>query len=178
MGNAYQSRLASGGGVAPTGDAVVADVLAGKTFSNANAVGLEGTMVNNGAVSGTATPSTPYTIPEGYHNGLGTVTASAIGDLLPNNGDYMLGNDRVVTIGQYTTGTIGPASAGSPAADGFCLINVTNYTTATCPSSWALSAFGIKNGVVSAITPSGQTADITNYDYFVWMTANRQMSFT
>lgn len=75
MSNAYRSVLESGG-VTPTGDAVVADVLAGKTFSNANAVGLTGTMVNRGAVSGQATPSQPYTIPAGYHNGSGVVTAS------------------------------------------------------------------------------------------------------
>lgn len=76
MSNAYRSVLESGG-VTPTGDAVAADVLAGKTFSNANAVGVTGTMVNRGAVSGQATPSQPYTIPEGYHNGSGTVTGIA-----------------------------------------------------------------------------------------------------
>lgn len=74
MSNAYRSVLESGG-VTPTGDAVAADVLAGKTFSNANAVGLTGTMVNRGAVSQTIQPGSSYTIPEGYHNGSGTVTA-------------------------------------------------------------------------------------------------------
>lgn len=76
MANHYRSVLASGGGVQPTGDAVAADVLTGKTFSNANAVGIAGTMPNRGAVSGQATPSQPYTIPAGYHNGSGVVTAS------------------------------------------------------------------------------------------------------
>lgn len=75
MSNLYKSTLASAG-TAPTGDAVAADVLTGKTFSNASATGISGTMVNNGAVSGTATPSQPYTIPEGYHNGNGKVTAT------------------------------------------------------------------------------------------------------
>ena len=77
MANMYRSVLAGGGGVQPTGDAVAADVLSGKTFSNADGVGKTGTMPNNGAVSGTATPSQPYTIPAGYHNGSGTVTASS-----------------------------------------------------------------------------------------------------
>lgn len=76
MANHYRSVLASGGGVQPTGDAIAADVLTGKTFSNANTVGITGTMPNNGAVSGQATPSQPYTIPAGYHNGSGVVTAS------------------------------------------------------------------------------------------------------
>lgn len=73
MSNAYRSVLASGG-VAPTGDAVAADVLTGKTFSNANAVGIAGTMVNRGAVSATISAGQSYTIPEGYHNGSGVVT--------------------------------------------------------------------------------------------------------
>lgn len=76
MSNLYRSVLASGGGVVPTGDAVAADVLTGKTFSNASDVGISGTMPNNGAVSGVATPSQPYTIPAGYHNGSGVVTAT------------------------------------------------------------------------------------------------------
>lgn len=76
MANMYRSVLASGG-TAPTGDAIASDVLTGKTFSNAQATGINGTMPNNGAVSGTATPSQPYTIPAGYHNGSGTVTAQA-----------------------------------------------------------------------------------------------------
>lgn len=76
MSNLYKSTLASAG-TAPTGDAVAADVLAGKTFSNASATGVTGTMVNNGAVSGTASSSQPYTIPAGYHNGQGVVTAIA-----------------------------------------------------------------------------------------------------
>ena len=74
MSNQYRSVLASGG-AGTGGDAVAANVLAGKTFTNDNGFDT-GTMVNNGAVSGSATPSTPYTIPEGYHNGSGTVTAS------------------------------------------------------------------------------------------------------
>lgn len=76
MGNAYRSVLA----LKPTGDAVPANVLAGKTFSNAAGTGKTGTMVNNGAVSVTLTDQDPtYTIPEGYHNGSGIVgfTASA-----------------------------------------------------------------------------------------------------
>lgn len=72
MSNAYRAVVAGGGA---TGNAGVSDVLATKTFSNSDGVGLVGTMPNNGAVSGTATPSQPYTIPAGYHNGNGSVNA-------------------------------------------------------------------------------------------------------
>lgn len=64
------------------GDAVAADVLEGKTFSNKYEVGIDGAMVNNGAMTfhpGTADQS----VPEGYHDGSGTVQGDA--DLLPGN---------------------------------------------------------------------------------------------
>lgn len=101
MSNVYRSVLTSGGGVQPTGDAVAADVLTGKTFSNASAVGIAGTMPNNGAVSGQATPSQPYTIPAGYHNGSGVVTAEGA----EVNYDFTVEGASYPTIG--TNFTIG-----------------------------------------------------------------------
>lgn len=111
MGNAYRSVLA----LKPTGDAVPANVLAGKTFSNADGTGKTGTMVNNGAVSITLTDQDPtYTIPEGYHNGGGVVGFSASG------GD---GADLIVTCD--------PVFAGTTIS---CTDGTTTYTK-TCPSS-------------------------------------------
>lgn len=81
MGNNFTSALGTGGGIAPTGDALVTDVLAGKTFSNADGIGKTGTMVNNGAVTETLTYDEVYTIPEGYHNGNGTVTAPSTSEV-------------------------------------------------------------------------------------------------
>lgn len=74
MANLYRSVL-NAAGTAPTGDALAADVLTGKTFSNADGVGLSGSMPNNGAVSQTIAAGASYTIPEGYHNGSGVLTA-------------------------------------------------------------------------------------------------------
>lgn len=76
MGNMYRSRLGASGGVQPTGNAQPADVLSGKTFSNAEGIDKTGTMVNNGAVSATVAGGQSYTIPAGYHNGSGTVSAN------------------------------------------------------------------------------------------------------
>lgn len=54
--------------------AVVAEVLATKTFAKGGQV-LTGTMPNRGAVTGTISDkSTPYTIPQGYHDGSGSVS--------------------------------------------------------------------------------------------------------
>ena len=72
MANQYRSILA-GGAAGTGGDALPAEVLTGKTFTNDDGA-QTGTMPNRGAVSGTASPDAPYTIPEGYHNGEGVVT--------------------------------------------------------------------------------------------------------
>lgn len=57
--------------------AAVAEILANKT-AYARGTKLTGTMKNNGSVSGTiATKSAKYTIPQGYHDGSGSVQISA-----------------------------------------------------------------------------------------------------
>lgn len=57
--------------------AVAAEVLSGKTFY-ARGSELTGTMTNNGAVTGTITTKAGvYTIPNGYHDGSGTVSISS-----------------------------------------------------------------------------------------------------
>lgn len=61
------------------GTAAAEDVLAGRTFTNSNGVGIAGKMFNNGAVapSGLNCGGT-YTIPAGYHNGSGKVVANSL----------------------------------------------------------------------------------------------------
>ena len=112
MGNAYRSVLA----LKPTGDAVPANVLAGKTFSNADGTGKTGTMVNNGAVSVTLTDQDPtYTIPEGYHNGSGVVGFSASGgdgaDLIVTCSSAFAGATISCTDGTSTYQQICPSTA-------------------------------------------------------------------
>ena len=54
-------------------NATAGELLSGKT-AYVNGSKITGTMPNNGAVSGTIDDvSTPYTIPQGYHDGSGTV---------------------------------------------------------------------------------------------------------
>lgn len=67
--------------------AAVAEVLATKTFAKGGSV-LTGTMPNRGAVSGIiSSKTTPYTIPQGYHDGSGTVTldSASLAALVENN---------------------------------------------------------------------------------------------
>lgn len=60
------------------GTATAAQVLTGYTFSNNGNTGLSGSMANRGAVSQTIKAGGSYTIPAGYHNGGGKVSASNI----------------------------------------------------------------------------------------------------
>ena len=52
-----------------TGNAVAANVLAGKTFSNSSGVGLTGTMVNRGTLNFNPSTSTSQTVTAGYYSG-------------------------------------------------------------------------------------------------------------
>ena len=67
--------------------ATVSEVLAGKTF-HARGTSYTGTMTNNGGVSGAiSNASTPYVIPQGYHDGSGTVSLDSVSEglLIPQN---------------------------------------------------------------------------------------------
>ena len=60
-----------------TGNVLPSEVLAGKTFSNSNGVGLVGTMANNGAINANLNAGQSHTIPAGYTTG-GRVTANSL----------------------------------------------------------------------------------------------------
>lgn len=95
-----------------TGTATAGKVLEGYTFSNENAIGLTGTMTNNGAVSETVGISGSYTIPEGYHNGNGTVS----GPTLSGNagaGNVLSGKTFYSNSAEQQTGTMANNGAWS-----------------------------------------------------------------
>ena len=61
------------------GDAAAADVLAGKTFYANSGTQINGTMVNQGGITGTidGLTATSYNVPAGYHDGTGTVSLTS-----------------------------------------------------------------------------------------------------
>ena len=61
-----------------TGNATAAHVLSGKTFANASSPNVKGTMTNNGAKTASLNCGGSYTIPAGYHNGSGKITANSL----------------------------------------------------------------------------------------------------
>lgn len=78
------------------------DLLTGKNANNSDGEKVNGTMANNGAVTSTLTAGTSYTIPAGYHNGAGKITANSLasqtsatattGQILSGQTAYVNGN--------------------------------------------------------------------------------------
>ena len=158
MANMYRSVLSGGGGAA-TGDAIASDVLIGKTFSNAQNTGIAGTMPNNGAVSGSATPSNPYTIPEGYHNGLGEVTGS--GANYGTTGSYVGYQSQASNVPQIS-GTLPHQFASNDVA----FINVEEANTLTHINASTNNAIIVLKNDGTATYIAGTTTSVDVSDAF------------
>ena len=155
MSNAYRSNKGASA-VLPTGDAVEANVLSGKTFSNALGTGKTGSMTNNGAVTQTIAPGGSYTIPEGYHNGSGVVTASqqakpnAIVGMATANHDVQAG-ENTMTITQGSTGRV------------FGSITIGDKTTLTVTGNIETLLYFKKDGTSGYLSNQTGTIDVSDY---------------
>jgi hypothetical protein len=90
------------------GEAEPEDVLTSKTFSNAGAVGITGTMPDNGAVVITPT-TTNRAIVAGYHNGSGYVVGDAnlvAGNIASGVDIFGVTGSAVVATGDATAGDV------------------------------------------------------------------------
>ena len=88
--------------------AAAADVLTGKTIVNSAGDIVPGTMANNSAVSKTLDAGSSYTIPKGYHNGNGKVTAKSLAsqtEATATASNIMYGSTAYVD-GEKITGTM------------------------------------------------------------------------
>ena len=113
--------------------ATVAEILAGKTAYN-KGVKLTGTMKNNGAVTGKiSTKSGKYTVPQGYHDGSGTVQIDDTeqAKLIPANI-----REGITVLG--VTGTMSGSEAEkkqskevTPTTAGFTVLPDSDYTCLT-----------------------------------------------
>ncbi|MBR4025954.1 MAG: hypothetical protein IKJ01_00155 [Lachnospiraceae bacterium] len=132
------------------GTATAEDVLAGKTFTNANGVGLVGTMTNNEAKTVSLNCSENYTIPKGYHDGNGIVKANTL-----------------------SSQTIGTATSADILEGKTAWVGGTKHTGTKkdCPNGtkWG-SSYSISGGIVNAICNAngrwviGQNARISYSD--------------
>ena len=171
MSNAYRAVVSAGGG-APTGNAQPSEVISGKTFENSNGP-QTGTMPDNGAVSETLEAGESYTVPEGYHNGSGSVSAVGLTD-----GHYKLCNNTngggvsTVQEGAYTN-TI----SWSTSYTAF-IINVKSKSTVSSSSQYVNMIGFTDDGNATALALTG-SIDISRYTYLLGSTgAAATLTFT
>jgi len=122
MANMYRVGGNGNGSVTLSGDAATSDVLSGKTFYSNSTQMQTGAMTNNGAVSQTLDCGESYTVPEGYHNGSGTVSANSLASqtgidsgMSPIEADKMVSGYQGWVDGQKVTGTFEPDTVNNTA---------------------------------------------------------------
>lgn len=119
------------------------DILAGKVIVGPDGEPLTGTMSNRGAVSQALSINGNYTIPAGYHNGLGKVTQN-----IPVQGGSTItpgtNTKTAVTAGRYVSGNVNVAGDRNLIAS-----NIRNGVT----------IFGVKGNVIEYKSPA--TVNVT-----------------
>lgn len=111
-----------------TDDAVVAEILVGKT-AHARGALLTGTMPNNGAVTGTITTKAgTYTIPQGYHDGSGSVGISSTEQAKIIAGNIKAGISILGVTGNYSgEGATAQAKTVTPSSSSQTVLPDTGY---------------------------------------------------
>ena len=133
-----------------TGNVAASEVLAGKTFSNSNGVGLVGTMANNGTLNGTLNAGQSFTVPAGYTSG-GKITANSLESQTSGTaeaGDILIGKTAWVN-GKQIAGTMSKNREGK---------DISQYFNMTRQSKSG-------QGTVQINTASSQSIDLSEYDY-------------
>ena len=130
-----------------SGNATAAQVLSGRTFSNASGIGLTGTMTNRGAWTGATTGNGNVTIPAGYHNGNGYISGAGA-----YNAGVKAGSSgkRVVKTGSFTW-TCNPGASGS---------NTVQHGLGSKPTYYG--ARGDFKTSVTAVSSTGIIIEFTN----------------
>ena len=130
-------------------NALATEILSGKT-AYVNKVKITGEMTNNGAVSGTiSNKNTPYTIPAGYHSGLGSVGLDSTSSQALIASNIKSGVEILGVTGSYSGEAV---TAGS--------VSVTPYLTAQTilPSSISKDYISQVNVSAIAVTYSDNAA--------------------
>lgn len=120
----------------------VAEALSGKTF-HARGTAYTGTMTNNGAVTGTiTTKGTAYTIPQGYHDGSGTVNldSTSLTNLTANN---IRAGITILSVEGTMSGSEGVVAQAKTATPTFSQQVISPDTGYTHLSQVTVSAIGV-----------------------------------
>lgn len=142
-------------------DAAAGDVLSGKKAYGSSGA-LNGSMTNRGAVSGTISDiNTPYQIPQGYHNGSGSVDIASAQKALLIPGNIRDSVTILGVTGDYTGGGGGPTSS-----DAILLVTVPSGSTVTAtkggttltPTMWTAAADANSETALFVISSFDSTA--------------------
>ena len=111
-----------------------ANVLVGKSFVDATGELVAGTMADNGAKTSTLSAGGSYTIPAGYHNGSGKITAKDLASQTAGTAAAaeILSGETAWVGGSKVTGSIANNGATGGSIDGLTTTSVTipaGYTT-------------------------------------------------
>lgn len=112
---------------APTlsGNASAANVLYGKTFYSNSYTKHTGSMTNQGAKTATLNPGGSYTIPAGYHNGNGKVTARALNNQAKSPTDITVGTAITPDSGKDGLSSVTIPSNATITVDSDNTLNIT-----------------------------------------------------
>ncbi len=138
--------------------AAVGEILAGKTAAARGTV-LTGTMPNNGAVSGTISTKTGvYTVPQGYHDGSGTVQIASAEQAKIIAGNIKSGVEILGVTGTYSGAAItSQAKSATPTFTAQTIQPDTGYdylsqvTVAAITVTYADNAAGGKTVTIGAV---------------------------
>lgn len=141
--------------VSLSGSATQAQVLNGKTFYSNSLTLQSGTMTDRGAITSTiSTQNGTYTIPAGYHNGSGVITATLGTATFSKNGGTITASSSGYIANNTTVGTVTASDLG--------LANVGAATTvyATTSSQTIMSANQYRKGAITlgALSSSNYSA--------------------
>ena len=126
-----------------TGNAGTGDVLVGKTFYNNNAKSKQtGTMPNQGTKNASLNCGASYTIPAGYHNGSGKITANSLSS-------QTSGTATAAYIRKgYTAWVNGTKITGNMTVSSLLSFSVAAYSTSQVVATWKNPANGPFGGVI------------------------------
>ena len=113
--------------VSQFGTASAANVLAGQTFTSSAGFNATGTMTNQGAKTATLNAGGSYTIPAGYHNGSGKVTANSLASQTSGSAaaNEILSGETAWVNGTKITGSLKKMTASIDEASDILYITIT-----------------------------------------------------
>lgn len=175
-----------------TGTAVAGDVLSGKTYYTTNPKTKQtGTMANRGAVSQALNAGGTYTIPGGYHNGSGKVTANSLASQTSATATaaYISSGKTAWVNGSKVTGTLATqgGSTTTPGTANKTIVTASKHVTGNIvvAGNGNLVAGNIKKGVnIFGVTGTFQGYVPTTTDLYLrgnniknWLTKQPAVSF-